>query len=274
MPFKTIGNAILVETGKDHIQGDYTIATSPVFQKIMANAFGLPKEKVLITGQPCSDLLFANHGALQKLSINKECYKKVIMWMPTYRKSVVGAIRDDGNSDGFGVVSVFREHFDELNNKLKEHEYLLLIKPHPMDAINTIEFRESAHIKVVHNVDLEQKQVILYELLGEVDLLLTDYSSVFIDYLVLNKPIAFVFDDLDSYSETRGFSLKNPMEYLPGERITDFSQLLNYLENIDSINDGWRENRENITRLFHSYFDDKSSERVCKAIFDKNNLSV
>lgn len=272
MPFKTIGRMIPGGSGTDQIQGDFTISSSEEFQKIMAQSFGLPKEQVLITGQPCNDLLFRRGNVLQKLAIKRENYKKIIMWMPTYRKSVVGAIRRDGNISGFGVVSVLNEHFQELNRTLEQNGYLLLVKLHPMDAINTMKLPESDHVKVICNCDLEDKQIILYELLGESDVLMTDYSSVFIDYLILNRPVAFVFSDMDNYSKSRGFSFENPVDYLPGEKIADFSQMINYLENMDVINKMWDAQRENVSRIFNLYFDNKSAERVCRAIFSNDKI--
>ena len=267
MPFKAIGKILGGSDEKDRIQGDYTIATSPLFQDIMASSFGLPKENVLVTGQPCNDMLFNSDESLRKLGVSTEKYSKIIMWMPTYRKSVVGAIHNDGNVCGLGVETVLRDYFNDLDNILKSNEYLLLIKPHPMDVINTMKFPESENIRVVRNEEFDKCQVDLYTVLGETDVLLTDYSSAFIDYLIVDKPIAFVFDDLDKYEDSRGFNFKKPLDYMPGEKITSCESLFEYLNNIDKINAEWNDRRKYVTSLFHSCTDNCSSDRVCKEIF-------
>ena len=109
--------------------------------------------------------------------------------------------------------------------------------------------------------------MVLYELLAESDVLFTDYSSVFIDYLNLKRPIAFVCGDMDSYGENRGFCFNPPRDYLPGEMIKTYDELKAYIENISEVNETWENKREEINRLFNRYSDNQSSKRVYEYIF-------
>ena len=136
-----------------------------------------------------------------------------------------------------------------------------------MDIINQLKLPESQNVLILHNEELELKKVILYEVLGEVDVLLTDYSSVFIDFMNLDKPIAFVFDDIECYGQSRGFNFNNPVEYLPGEKITNYKELSNYLKNMDEINIRWKQKRNDVSVMFNQFMDDGASERVIKEIF-------
>lgn len=267
MPFKAIGNMLESGGEGDVIQGDYTLATSETFQEIMAKVFGLEKNCVMVTGQPSNDVLFSDGQALKNLGIMKEAYKKVILWMPTYRKSMVGSIREDGDADGFGVAEIAENYFAEFEALLKEQEVLLLIKPHPMDVICGMQLPESNYMKVCKNAQLDEAGVVLYELLAESDILFTDYSSVFIDYLNLKRPIAFVCGDMDSYGENRGFCFEPPRNYLPGELIKTYDELKAYLKNMDEVNARWENKREEMNRLFNRYSDDKASKRVFEFIF-------
>lgn len=269
MPFKAIGKMLESGGEGDVIQADYTLATGRVFQQIMSEAFDLSPECVMITGQPCNDILFAENHSLSKLGIDKAQYKKVILWMPTYRKSVVGSIREDGDADAFGVAEIFKKHFSELTELLKAENILLLIKPHPMDVICNMQVQDSPHIKIFQNKQLDAAGVVLYELVAESDILFTDYSSVFIDYLNLKRPIAFVCDDIESYAASRGFCFEPAREYLPGEIIKNYEELKLYLQNIDALNDKWREKRENINKMFNQYSDNQSSKRVYEFIFEQ-----
>ncbi len=237
MPFKKIGLAVEEHTGGREDKADITIATSETFRKIMADAFGITEDKVFVTGQPCNDALLRNCKALENFGVAKSNFTHVIMWMPTYRKSVVGDIRQDGNVNSFGVVEVIRDHFEELDSLLRRKNYLLVIKPHPMDEICKMAFPTSKNIVALKNEDLSEKNIELYELLSECDVLLTDYSSVFVDYLITGNPIAFVCDDMDSYADSRGFFFDPPRDYMPGELIRNYSELRYYLSDMDSIND-------------------------------------
>ena len=63
-------------------------------------------------------------------------------------------------------------------------------------------------------------------------MLLTDFSSIYIDYLLLNKPIGFLISDFEQYSNSRGFVFKNPKEFMPGEIITKRDELIPFIEKV------------------------------------------
>ena len=56
-----------------------------------------------------------------------------------------------------------------------------------------------------------ERSLSLYELLGATDLLISDISSVVIDYLLLDRPIIHAFSDLGEYESSRGFTVE-PIE--------------------------------------------------------------
>ncbi|AGC67176.1 CDP-glycerol:poly(glycerophosphate) glycerophosphotransferase [Thermoclostridium stercorarium subsp. stercorarium DSM 8532] len=118
------------------------------------------------------------------LGINNQ-YDKIILFMPTFRKSKI-INRIDSTSD-FPIIS--SKNISEINSFLKENKVLLVIKPHPYQ--NDIEFLNLEFTNIIKftNEDLAMKNVLLYELLGQVDALVTDYSSVYFDFLLTQKPI-------------------------------------------------------------------------------------
>lgn len=270
MPFKKIGKDVGHDNGKQD-KADCTIATGELFREIMAYSFDIDREKVLVSGQPCNDLLLKKGDFLAKLGIDRDAYRKVIMWMPTYRKSVVGDIRSDGNENGFGVCTVLQTKGAELNALLREKGYLLIVKPHPMDAVCQMELSGGDNVLILKNERLDEENLQLYEVLSECDVLLTDYSSVYIDYMITDRPIAFVCDDLEEYERTRGFSVENPREYMPGELISDTEGLFAYLSDMEETNGRWREKYGELRSLFHTFPDGESSARVCEAFFGQKN---
>ena len=209
MALKNIG----LLDGKSNLpQCHKTICTSELFQKIHAKAFGMKLEDVVIAGLPRNDILIKKTTNQELLKIKKE-YARCYVWLPTYRKSDKGDIRSDGNTKNiFGF-----ENFDytKLNKKLSEKNALLIIKPHPMAVLD--EFNERlSNIKIINEPWLAKKDTTLYELLSISDALWTDYSSVFVDYLVIGKPILFVMPDFHLYENLRGFTFDIKKIKLPG----------------------------------------------------------
>ncbi|MCX4363672.1 MAG: CDP-glycerol glycerophosphotransferase family protein, partial [Clostridia bacterium] len=141
---------------------------------------------------------------------------------------------------------------------------LFIIKPHPaQDNLEILNF-SSSNIKIIKNMDLLNKKIMLYSLVGQSDILITDYSSIYFDYLLTQKPIGFVIDDIDSYGDRRGFVVENPEDYMAGEKIKNVEELQNFLDTILDGEDKWKEKRREINHLMNA---DRSME-FSKKILD------
>lgn len=64
------------------------------------------------------------------------------------------------------------------------------------------------------------------------DGLISDYSSIAVDYMLLDRPLGYVLTDLESYRNTRGFVFENPEAYMPGEKIYNLEDLKDYFSHI------------------------------------------
>lgn len=268
MPFKKIGYLLRPDEFDNNIKADITFATSLTFRKIMAECFNITQENVFVTGLPRNDYLLTNNNILSKFGIEKKSNTKIFVWLPTYRKSVIGDIRLDGVTNTFGIKEVFDAYFDKLDQLLKEKDIILIIKPHPMDELAKADFKTSNNILFIRNEMLSNKNVQLYELLASSDVLITDYSSVFIDYLVTGKPMAFVISDFNEYSKTRGFIFDPPLEFLPGEIISNNDELFQYIENYKEKNDKWNTKYKSVKEKFNICNGSHASEQVFKILND------
>lgn len=157
------------------------------------------------------------------------------------------------------------DSFDDIafNAFLKKHGCVLVVKIHPV---------EQAHIcnKIVgsDNVVLLSDQLLaehgtdLYELLNGADILITDWSSVFFDFLLLDRPIIFVQTDVEVYREHRGFLLEPIDDWMPGIKVGDQMELETAI--FQSLRNPRRyaEHRHRILSLVHHHADNRSSERV------------
>ncbi|AZV55527.1 CDP-glycerol glycerophosphotransferase family protein [Clostridium sp. AWRP] len=267
------GNGYKSITDKDRMyRGDLTIVTGDIYRKIHSRVLDMDENRVITTGLPRNDWLFSKEKALEKLGVSKESYKKIYIWMPTYRKASIGHSGVDGNATAFGISTMNAEQFRKLEDVLLNNNCLLIIKPHPMDSMLLAGLGKYEHIRVITNIDLENNDIQLYELLPETDGLLSDYSSVVVDYLLLGKPITMVLSDMDEYRKSRGFVFDLVEDYFPGPIVSDFDSLLNYFQEADTIDNQWLSKRLKLKKVFHKYDDACSSERVCNLIFDANCL--
>lgn len=255
MPLKTIGSLDPSSGGHNPTTADYLVATSPFFQDIMAKAFNnMDIKNVPIVGQPRNDLLFEDTPFFEDYKIEKDKYSQIGIWLPTYRSSIVGDVRVDGKYQEGAISFLTEKELDKLNDSLVENNTLLLVKLHPMDALQKYDFKAYTNILILKQKDFRGQ---LYPLLGNCDFLLTDYSSVWLDYEILNKPIGFVMNDIEEYNNSRGLLIENLTESLPGPILDSIDALKKFIEN-PSITVKQR------TYLFNTYRDNKSSQRLAE----------
>ncbi len=261
MPLKTIMQLDATHAGAPDFGFTYTIATSPLFQKIMGQAFGCPPQRCLLTGLPRNDLLFDPPPLNELMKDDLPDVDHMVLWMPTYRKSVIGDIREDGTVSQEGIGFLSSEDLARLNTFLADRRLLLIIKVHPMQDMTPFAGMEHSHIRVLSGISGA-----LYPLVGRADALLTDYSSVYIDYMLLDRPIGFVTDDWEAYRDSRGFVFDDPIAMMPGPFITDYHQLTAFLDDVLAGEDSFREQRRALTKRFHTHQDGHSCNRLLHEI--------
>lgn len=102
----------------------------------------------------------------------------------------------------------------------------------------------------------------LYEYLNAADVLITDYSSVYFDYLLLDRPILFTDSDAGCYGENRGF-ISEPVDFWrPGPVVHTFDRLIGELEGAVKGQDTYQETRSKLMPFVHRYQDAGSSQRL------------
>ena len=260
------GYKAITETDSEYV-GDINVVSGNAYVPIHEKVFHMKPGTVFPTGLPRNDVLFQHRPVLGCLGIHKEKYKKIYIWMPTYRKAKLGHEETDGSEESFTASAMIRQEVTELNETLQGQNSLLLVKPHPMDAKTFDNITGFDNIIAVTNEMLSEHGVRLYELLAETDGLLSDYSSVVTDYLLLEKPVVMVMSDMDAYKHNRGFVFDHIEDYIPGPVITNEKDLVHYFRHSDEIDTVWQRRRMELTHLFHDNLDNHSCERVCNLIF-------
>jgi len=197
MPIKAIG-AQDENSRRDVMFMHYTIATSVYFAGLLSQAFYLPLDRVLVTGLPRNEWLFLYEDLYCAI---KEDRAKLVVWLPTFRSSYIGQIREDSSKDSPDPMSA--ETLGKLDKMLEGVGAMLVIKLHMMDIKNKLVWPSYRNIRIYTDPMFRAEGLNLYKLLACSDALVTDYSSCAIDYLLLNKPIGLYAPDKSSY--VRGF---------------------------------------------------------------------
>jgi CDP-glycerol glycerophosphotransferase len=212
------------------------------------------EDSIIELGYPRNDYL-SNYKEEEISQIRKELGiesvdKKVILYAPTWR--------DNQHKSGVGYVYENPVDFDLLREELGE-DYIILFRAHYLVASS---FDFAKYEGFVYDVSQYDDINRLYVVS---DLLVTDYSSVFFDYAILNRPMIFYMYDLADYRDNvRGFYLD--LSELPGPIVEDDNT---FIEAVKAINfDNSSECLKEFNEKFNSYNDGKAARRVIGRLFD------
>ncbi len=221
-----------------------------------------------ITGAPRNDFLFNSDGRgnLEKILGTSLKNKKILMFVPTFRKGYSKIQGSKNFSNLFGFKMFNSESF---NNFLEKNNLFLVYKLHPNEESHFNEYKDTINSKFsfhLNNQVLSENRFDFYEILNCADILITDYSGIFIDYLLLDRPIIFNPTDLEDYVKTRGFLYTPYNEWTPGHKIETQESLINEINNILKGIDSFANERQLAKNIWHQYKDNNSSYRSAKIV--------
>lgn len=253
------------ESNSRFIVPDYYLRCGQVGLQRMMMGLKQPKEKFVILGMPRLDLLFQHRNCIEILFPQRRV-KKSIIALETFKQSKTWNDSSRNVSYGLNILNMISE-VEKLDIELNKRDILLIIKPHPLQDLSYIAMEKLKNIEFVTDSCLEKKEIQLYELLENCDGLLTDYSSVYYDYLFLNRPIGFMVGDINEYK--RGFIIQDPIKEMPGEIIHNLDGLVTFIENLIRGNDMFVEEREKLKQSVFKYCDNNNSKRLLAFIESK-----
>ncbi len=223
---------------------DIVLATSDYWIEPYSRAFNVKPEQVIPCGLPRTDRLF-NHRQMTRRKqrfIEEHPFlagKKVILYAPTFRGNIY---------QGFSSVP-----FDAANilNQLGE-DYVILYKFHPQLKDTTL-----ADHPQVYNMNHED----IHALFSVTDILISDYSSIVFNYMILEKPLLFYVPDLDEYRKDIGVFVDITRLFCP---VCFTSQ--DIIQAIQENRFATSEERKELKDRFFTYQDGKSTSRVLQLI--------
>lgn len=221
-----------------HKNADIVASSSDLYESLMSACMAIETKKYRKLGFPRLDLLakpvISKKQLLADLFKTEDDQAQIGIYMPTFRyeledKSIMEKIKE-GNFFAFRDFDV-----EKLNTELKKRYQYLIVKLHPYEMRLFANFKSSySNIAFMNNDYLFDHNYDLYELLGDTDFLMTDFSSIYFDYLHLNKPIVFVTNFLEQYEKTRGLLMGPYAEITPGICVNSEDELIRNLDQLDN----------------------------------------
>lgn len=222
------------------------ISLFPVSSQLLvpriASAFGVPRDRIVVTGDPRDD------GLLRQTRPRRSGRRR-ILYAPTWRDGAPDPAAPD--AAGWQAITAW----------LEEHDAELFVRTHPLGRGDYAAGPAGSDRVQLYGSDVAND--ITPELAG-FDALITDYSSIAFDYALVGRPIVFLAPDVESYAKTRG--LYEPYRVFSGGRhVTSWEHALTVLggrlgERKPGPHEAWLRNE------YFDHVDGRAAERVLDEI--------
>ncbi|MBS9775349.1 CDP-glycerol glycerophosphotransferase family protein [Candidatus Gracilibacteria bacterium] len=225
-------------------------SSSLFFQKILNT--GHLTEKYKITGLPRNDIFFRNDLEIFNIKENLhfDNYKKIFLYVPTWRQ------------DSYEIKPFSKNFIEILNSSCEENNFLFVIKSHQNS--DSILYKNYSNIIDISKGNLDSQEVMKYS-----DCMITDYSSIFIDFMLLDKPIFFYAYDYENYKNNL-VNLVDDYENCVIKKGICYNEkdLLSYIKNIENIfkDKNYKQNFHNLKNLYHKYQNGGYCEKILELI--------
>lgn len=243
---------------KETDRWDYLVSPNRYSSEIFKSAFWMDEERIIESGYPRNDILTTKkndtafiNDIKRRLGIPLD--KKVIMYAPTWR------------DDEFIKKGKYRFELKiDLENLEKTigHDTIILLRMHYLvaSAMNISDYQGFAY-DVSSYPDISELYLVT-------DLLITDYSSVFFDFGILNRPQVFFSYDLAKYKDDlRGFYLDYYKD-LPGPIYEDAYSMAMVLKDIDTLESKYKSELNRFHERFCRLEDGHAAERIVEKMIE------
>lgn len=233
---------------------DLLPVSSKYIQARFISSFRLNEEKTPILGSPREDVLIKH-----KNKTSDKTQIKNILYAPTHRR---------GN--GTLLVMPSKDQIKQLDLFLKKHQAVLSIRLHMFDKIHLGKLGylidSAKNIKLDSFTDMQESLI-------QTDVLITDYSSSFFDYLLLEKPIIFHSPDIKEYLTKNHEHYDSDYDKVtPGPKTKTWSEVIRELENFFNNKDKYQESRIELKKKIFKYTDGKNCARILDYHLPRTNL--
>lgn len=215
----------------------WILTTSRELVPVMAKSFQVSEDRLRVWGQPRNDCIFAppdRKQILEDVYPDLPEYKKVVLYAPTFR--------DYGNTRLFPFEDFDKKVFEDF---LEQEKILLLLRLHIKEAAAADAYVSSR----IRRFGSEEAGDVT-GMLGMFDLLITDYSSIYIDYLLTDKPLMFLPYDRERYLDGRGMNFDYD-EVTPGPKPETMKEFMMEIKEFMNGEDSWKKERDRVNLKFN-----------------------
>lgn len=267
-PLKTLGSEMEGDITQNYnvqrnfLACDYLLAPNDFTMDKLINSYGINgiyQGQVLKSGYPRIDQIYGadspvRDAVLADLKIDP--HKKLVLYAPTWR-GITGTVDNTVNDVAQRIAAIAK--------RVDTTKYQIIAKVHPQMA----QFMADSSIE---GVTFVPAWLDASELLAKVDMLITDYSSIFFDYLVTDKPIIFYMYDRAEYMKSRGVYFD--LDDLPGEDCTSVDQVVHAIENSGDILTKHAATIQRFKKDFVPHDDGHVTERVVNVVWHNQTDQV
>lgn len=241
----------VVEIYSDTHRKSYWMTSSEHQKENIYEYFNTPREQIFVTGTPRTDSILSSrqHDYFEKVK-EKKANSKFIAYMPTHRKY--------GDND-YNILA--QADLVGVNDFLVNNNYVLFIKPHPLEANKYKNVgNQYENIEVLIGDEFNNTQ----EYLHYFDALVSDYSSISYDYLCLNRPIILFTYDFDDFIKTDMGLRDDYISLLPGPNCSTWNDVCTSIKEAFE-HDSYSDKRTMLIPRYYKYIDNNN----CKRVYDK-----
>lgn len=261
-PLKTLGSRNPHAKARDsqiRLRADAFISAGPEFTSRMRQCYDIPEDRFWEVGNPRSDrLVLATDDEVGGM---RERLRRMtglepdaaVLYAPTYR---------DWQAP-IGLLQLPEDQLEQLRAFLARERILLLVRPHDNEA-EAVAGRDFGSPWIV-SADVLDASWDVSDWLLVADAMVTDYSSIAFDYLVLDRPVIHLVPDLAEYASRRGF-LVDPDSDWCGPRVEDGPGFIEALGDAVHHPAAWSDRRRDRNQVFNPMEDGRSTERVAERI--------
>ena len=229
----------------------WILTTSRELVPVMTKSFQVSEDRLRVWGQPRNDCIFAppdRKQILEGIYSDLPEYKKVVLYAPTFR--------DYGNTILFPFEDFDKKVFEDF---LEQEKILLLLRLHIKEAAAADAYVSSR----IRRFGSEEAGDVT-GMLGMFDLLITDYSSIYIDYLLTDKPLMFLPYDRERYLDGRGMNFDYD-EVTPGPKPETMKEFMMEIKEFMNGEDSWKKERDRVNLKFNEVKEPCSSN-ICNQV--------
>jgi len=228
---------------------DVELASSDIMAELLSKGHGYEVGRFLVIGQPKNDKLVNPKTEIRPQFLDKlPDHKKVIFYCPTFR--------DWGPTKLFPFDDFDKDRLDRF---LEENKLLILLRYHINEGEAPIKCIGKRCIDFSYDSfpTVENEDVLLH-----VDSVMTDYSSIYCDFLLLDRPLIFLPYDLEEYKMKRGFMVDDYDKWSPGPKPKTFEEFLKVLKDLAEGKDEFKAERKRVNELINAKQTANTPEKV------------